>query len=157
MVSGLKEVYPVGTHEVDDSMFLSEASRPGSRGKKLQWLGLSNARKWITQYSFDQVERSQSDLAFNLNPIPQILAELRMKYCIAGAPHSAPAFISSGQSLSLDGASQRSLVWFGGLRRGSEPGECAEHFWVTVEDGPSRRGSITQTLILALHPQNLVG
>lgn len=45
----------------------------------LQRLGLANAGEGISQNGLDEVQSPQSDFAINLDPMPEILPELRLK------------------------------------------------------------------------------
>ena len=49
MISGLEEVYPIDAHEINDSMFLSQPSRPRPRSQIFQRLRLSDAGERVPQ------------------------------------------------------------------------------------------------------------
>jgi hypothetical protein len=54
----LEEVDPIGTDQVDNSVLLCEAPRPGAWGKVLERLRLTDALERIAEDGLDQVERA---------------------------------------------------------------------------------------------------
>jgi len=80
VVTSLKEIDSTIPHQVDDPMFLGEASRPGACEQMLQWLWFTDSGERITQNGFDKVNRLECDLAILFDPISQIIDEFGMKY-----------------------------------------------------------------------------
>ena len=61
-------------------MFLRNASRPAARQHEFQRFRLSDPYKWLSQDGLDEIEYSEGDSAVGVNPVPQILTELDVKY-----------------------------------------------------------------------------
>jgi len=108
VISRLQEVYAIATYLIDKPMFLRDATRPAPRECKTKWFRLADALKGISQYSFDELERSQRSLAVGLYPIAQVLTKFRMKYCFA--LQRAELNPSSRRSLSKDSGFRLRLV-----------------------------------------------
>ena len=60
-------------------MFLRDSPRPHVRAKILQRLGVADSLEWVAQYGFDEIEETRGCAAFGLNPVAEILDELRME------------------------------------------------------------------------------
>jgi hypothetical protein len=76
VVPPLKERNPTALHEVDDSMFFSEAPGPNSSPKMPERFWLTNPMKWIPHDCFNQSQKTQRNLSVGFHPEPKILAEL---------------------------------------------------------------------------------
>lgn len=79
MKTGLKEVDPLFTDDVDDPVLLSQPPRPRTREDVFQRLGLANTGKGISQDSLDEVQNPESNLAIDLDPVAEIFPKLRLK------------------------------------------------------------------------------
>jgi hypothetical protein len=79
MISGLQEVDPIISHQIDDPMFLRESSRPDACVKVLERLRFAESVERITHDGLDQLQDAQSDLPVLLYPILEILSKLILK------------------------------------------------------------------------------
>jgi hypothetical protein len=79
VVASLEEVYPLVAHQIDNPVFPSKPPGPRPRSKVLERLRLSNAREWVAPDGIDDVQDAASDLAIGINPVPEILKELRLE------------------------------------------------------------------------------
>jgi hypothetical protein len=83
MIARLKKVDPTLTNKVDQPMLLRNAPRPDTRPQIFQRLGLANADKRFTDDHFDEIEDPKRHRPIGLNPMAEILAELRVENCFA--------------------------------------------------------------------------
>ena len=79
VVSGLKEINSVMTHEVHDPVFLGQPSRPSAGCQMLERLGLADAGERITKDGLHKIQRPEGYLPIRFYPEPKIFAELRLK------------------------------------------------------------------------------
>lgn len=85
MVPRLKKVDPPLTNKIDQPMLLRDAPRPDTRPQIFQGLGLAYADKRFTDDRLDEIENAKRHRPIGLNPIAEILAELRVEDCFATA------------------------------------------------------------------------
>jgi hypothetical protein len=79
VIAGLKEIDPLFANDIDDPVLLGQPPCPRTREDVFQWLGLANTSKGISQDGLDEVQSAQSNLAVNLDPVPEIFPKLRLK------------------------------------------------------------------------------
>ena len=84
VIPRLDEVYLLLFDQVDDAVFLRQPTGPCPGRKVFQMLRLANPSKRVSQSVFHYVQSPKRSLAINLDPIAQILDELRMEYCAPG-------------------------------------------------------------------------
>lgn len=76
VVSALKEVESIVTHQVDEAMLLGDSTRPDVGTEVPDRLGLADTREGVTADGFDEVHDLQGHTTIRLNPKPQVFAEL---------------------------------------------------------------------------------
>ena len=86
VIPRLDEVDLLLFDQVDDAVFLRQPTRPCSSRKVFQVLRLTKPGERVSQSVFHYIKGPKRGLAINLNPIAQILDELRMEYCAPGGP-----------------------------------------------------------------------
>src|SRR5437764_358906 len=86
MVPRLEEVDTIATDKVDDAVFLRQTARPGARREVLQGLWFTDALEGIANDRLDKVKGEERDPSIRFDPVPQVLAELRVKNRFALAP-----------------------------------------------------------------------
>jgi len=79
VVSGQQEVDPLLADEVDQSMFLGDATRPAAGEVELQRFRLSDAAGRIAERALDEIEDTQSDLAIGAHPVAEVVEELGLE------------------------------------------------------------------------------
>lgn len=99
MIASLEEVDAAIADQVDETVLLGEAARPGARGQVLQWFGLPEPSERISEHGPDQVEGPWRCVSVRGDPIPKILEELQLKHCLplARCGWGATAFLRQGQ------------------------------------------------------------
>src|ERR1035441_1069158 len=80
MVTSLKKINSFVADTVDQAVFLRDAPRPTTCEQMSERLRLPRALKWITHYRFDQIQHSDCGAPVGLDPISQVLTELRMEH-----------------------------------------------------------------------------
>ena len=80
MIARLDEVDLLLFDQVDDAVFLRQPTGPCPGRKVFQMLRLANPSKRVSQSVFHYVQSPKRSLAINLDPVAQILDELRMEY-----------------------------------------------------------------------------
>ncbi len=84
MIPCLKEIDTGIFHEIHNTVFLSEPSRPHTGAEIFQRLRLSDAAERIAENRLDESKCTESSLAVGLDPVLQVFSEFRMKDCVAG-------------------------------------------------------------------------
>ena len=79
MITGLEEIDPVVTDEINKTVFLGETAGPDAGGKEFKRFGLANAGEGVTHDRLDQVEGPERHLPVGFNPVAQIVQELRLE------------------------------------------------------------------------------
>jgi hypothetical protein len=72
----LKELDPVASHQIHQSVLAADPTRPGSRQNVLQRFGLANSRERLTQDGLDQGQNSQANLTIGFDPVAEVLTKL---------------------------------------------------------------------------------
>ena len=72
MVPGLQEVDARRGDEVDETVFLGQAARPGAGELVLQWLRLADAGEGIAQHGLDEAKEPQGGRAGDLDPSGEV-------------------------------------------------------------------------------------
>lgn len=85
MVAGLQEINAIGTDPVHDPVLLGQSARPYPWGQVLQRFRLPDSRKRISDNGLNQIKRAQRSPPVSLNPVAEILNELRVEDSVAGA------------------------------------------------------------------------
>jgi hypothetical protein len=80
VISGLQEINCFIGDPINQSVFLSDTSGPTAAEHIFQWLGFSRAFERISHDCINKVEDPQRDRALVLNPEPEILKKLNLKY-----------------------------------------------------------------------------
>jgi len=76
VVASLQELDPLGFHQIDATMFLSDSPRPHIWAKIFQWLWVADPLEWITQYGLDEFKEALGGAPFGLDPVAEIFNEL---------------------------------------------------------------------------------
>jgi hypothetical protein len=80
VISGLEEIDLVISDAIDQSVFLSNASRPTTRQNVFQRFGFTQAFERIAHYCVDKIKDSDGDAALVFDPEPQVLNKFGLKY-----------------------------------------------------------------------------
>ncbi len=80
VIASLKEVDSTVADEIDDTVFLCKAPRPGAAWEVFQWFRLADSFEGVANDNLHQVERPKRDLSVCLDPEFQVFHELRLKY-----------------------------------------------------------------------------
>lgn len=83
MIPPLQKIDAVIADEIDNPMFLGETAGPKAGGKILERFRLADADEGITHDGLDQVEGTERHLAVSLDPVAQIVTELRLENGLA--------------------------------------------------------------------------
>lgn len=81
VIACLKKVHPALGDSVNQTMFLSDSSRPAASQHMLERLGLSDAGERIAKGSVDEFKDAERGFAVRFNPIAEVFAELLVEYC----------------------------------------------------------------------------
>ncbi len=76
MMTGLEEVYPGVSHEIDDAMLESEPPGPKARAQVLERLGLPDPLERVLHHITDDVERPDGCLPVGFDPITEVLEKV---------------------------------------------------------------------------------
>lgn len=79
MIPTLEKIDPVIADEVDNAMFLGEAAGPDAGGEILEGFGFADAGEGIAHDGLYQVEGAERHLAVSLDPVAQVVTELRLE------------------------------------------------------------------------------
>jgi hypothetical protein len=130
MVTSLKKINSFVADTVDQAVFLRDAPRPTTCEQMSERLRLPRALKWITHYRFDQIQHSDCGAPVGLDPISQVLTELRMEH---SSPFTSPLHRASLAVVQLRLRALSSLA-----RLDAAPPANAARSVVIAADGRSR-------------------
>ncbi len=154
MIACLQKIDTIVAHNIDDAMFLRQASRPRAGSKVFQRLGLADTGEGITHNGFDELKSTKGNLAVGFHPITQIFTELRLKNSISGAGSWKLGFTFFAQVPSRGEAS----LWFAallfGLWRDSGRPKGVWHFGAIVTGALFRQGLRAPTRKSRQHPRS---
>ena len=80
MVPTLDEINPVVSDNVHETMLLGDPPRPDAGAKEFQRLRFSYALEGVSDDGFHQGENAKGRTALGLDPMAEILSELRLKH-----------------------------------------------------------------------------
>lgn len=79
MIARLEEIDPLGADEIDEAVFLSQATGPGARGKILEGFRFAEAGEGIPHNCFNECESPQRYLPVGSYPVTKIFAKFRLE------------------------------------------------------------------------------
>ena len=80
MVARLQEVNRILLDQIDDSVLVSQPSRPHVRAQSLERFGLSNTDERIAEDRLNKIEQPQCELAVRSHKVDEIVEKLWLKH-----------------------------------------------------------------------------
>ena len=80
MISGLEKIDPFIPDQINEAVFLGDASGPNAGGEVFEGFGFSDALERIAEDRFHEIQDAKGGLALRFDPVAQVFPKFRLEY-----------------------------------------------------------------------------